>query len=224
MLPDSAPVVVEVWADLVCPWCYLAKHRLRQAIAAYERPATVALRHRAFELDPGMPPGERVPVAEYLGDKYGGGVAAGRAMTARVGEVAAAEGLVLDFDRAVKCSTFDAHRLVALAAELGGWELAQAALERFFAAHFCEGLALDDHGVLVRVSAEAGLDERRVAAVLAGPDYADQVRADQSAAHDLGIGGVPFAVAGGRVAVSGAQPVSVYLDLLHQGTRDPSTD
>ncbi len=208
---------MQVWADVVCPWCYLAKHRLRQAIAAYERPATVVLRHRAFELDPGMPPGERVPVAEYLGAKSGGGLDAGRAMTARVSEVAAAEGLALDFDRAVKCSTFDAHRLVALAAEMGGWELAQAALERFFAAHFVEGLALDDHGVLVRVAAEAGMDERRVTAVLAGGDYADQVRADESAARDLGIGGVPFAVAGARVAVSGAQPVAVYLDLLRQG-------
>lgn len=210
------PVVVEVWADLVCPWCFIAKHRLRQAIAAYEHPATVSLRHRAYELDPGMPPGRRVPVAEHLGQKYGGGSEAGRAMTTQVSRIAAAEGLVLDMDRAQRCSTFDAHRLVALAGDLGGWELAQAALERFFAAHFQQGLALDDHGVLLRTAAEAGLDEQRVAAVLAGDAHVDQVRADESAARELGVGGVPFAVANERLAVTGAQPVAVYRQLLRQ--------
>lgn len=216
MYEPAGQLVVEVWADLVCPWCFIAKHRLRQAVAAYEHPATVVLRHRAFELEPGLPPGQRVPVAQHLGDRYGGGIEAGRAMTARVAEVAAAEGMVLDFDRAVTCSTFDAHRLVALAAQLGGWELAQAAVERFFAAHFQQGLAVDDHGVLVRIAAEAGLDEQRVAAVLAGDMHADAVRADEAAGRARGIGGVPYALADGRVALGGAQPVEVYLQLLRQ--------
>ena len=105
---------------------------------------------------------------------------------------------------------------MALAARLGGWELAQAAVERFFAAHFQQGLALDDHGVLVRIAAEAGLDEQRVAAALAGDVHADAVRADETAARARGIGGVPYVLADGRVALEGAQPVEVYLRLLRQ--------
>lgn len=208
-------VTVEVWADLGCPWCYLAKHRLRAAIAAYELPATVRLRHRAFELEPGMPAGERVAVIDYLGRKYGGGPAGAQAMTARVAGIAAAEGLEFNFAAAVKTSTFDGHRLVLLAEAMGGWQLGQAMLERAYAAHFEQGLALDDHAVLLRIAAEAGLDERRVGAVLAGTEFAEAVRADEQRARDLGVTGVPFAVAA-RLAVGGAQPVAIYLELLRQ--------
>ncbi len=210
-------LIVDVWADLQCPWCYIAKGRLRAAIAAYESPATVQVNHRAYLLDPGMPPGTQEPVVAYLGQKYGGGQEGGLAMTERVTQAAARDGLVLDFAHAVKTSTVDGHRLVKLAAELGGWELAQAALERFYAAHFQEGLALDDHEVLLRLAAEAGLDERRVATVLASDEFADQVEADRQAARDLGVTGVPFSVAAGRVGVGGAQPVEVFGQLLHQG-------
>ncbi len=216
------PVTVEIWADLTCPWCYIAKHRLRAAITAYEHPATVSLHHKAFELDPDLIAGQRYPVAEYLGRKYGGGVDDGRAMTQRVAEVAAADGLELDFERAVKTSTFDAHRLLALADHLGGWELQQAAMERFYAAHFQEGLALDDHAVLLRLAAEAGLDAPLVDAVLGNAEYADSVRRDAAEARELGVTAVPFAVANRRIAVSGAQPVEVYLDLLHQASAEPS--
>lgn len=215
----DAALVIEIWADLVCPWCYLAKRRIRGAIAAYELPATIQLRHRAYELEPGMPPGRRVPVIDYLGAKYGGGRAGGEAMTARVAGLAAADGIELDFAAAVKCSTFDGHRLVLLAEAMGGWQLGQAMLERAYAAHFEQGLALDDHGVLVRIAAEAGLDERRVASVLAGDDYADRVRADQRRARELGVTGVPFAVAGDRVSVSGAQSVEIYVELIRQGSQ-----
>lgn len=213
---------VHVWADLVCPWCYIAAHRLDAAIAAYEQPSTVVVRHRAFELEPGMPRDVRVPVADYLGEKYGGGRAAGVAMTERVAGVAAEDGLQLDFARAVKTSTFDAHRLVALADDLGGWQLARAAIERFYAAHFQEGVALADHGMLVRLAAEAGLDERRVAEVLESDDerdvggYAAAVRDDEAQARAMGVSSVPFAVAGGRLGVSGAQPVEVYVELLRR--------
>lgn len=214
---DAEPggIVVDVWADVVEPWCFIGKQRLRAAVTAYERPALVRIRHRAYELNPNRKPGERVPVAEYFERVYGGGIEAGRAMTAQVAEVASEDGLELDFSRALQTSTFDAHRLIALAGEMGGWELAQAALERFYAAAFQEGLALDDHGVLLRIGAEAGLDERRVASVLAGEDYADAVRADEARAEELGVMGVPFVLANERASAAGAQSVKVYLQLLH---------
>lgn len=210
---------VEVWADVVCPWCFIAAGRLEAAVTAYQAEhdsAHVLVRHRAFELDPGMPAGTRVPVAAYLGEKYGGGEAAGRAMTERVAAVAAADGLVLDFARAVKTSTFDAHRMIALARDRGGAPVAEALLRRTFAAHFQEGLALDDHSVLERLAVEVGLADHVVAAALAGEDCAEEVRSDEAAARSLGVSGVPFAVAQGRVAVSRAQPVEVFVSLLEQ--------
>ncbi|MGV1007473.1 MAG: DsbA family oxidoreductase [Dermatophilaceae bacterium] len=216
MADEEAGVVVDVWADLVDPWCFIGKQRLRAAVTAYERPALVRIRHRAYELDASLRAGERVPVAEYYARAYGGGLSAGRDMTAQVAEAASEDGLQLDFSRALQTSTFDAHRLVALAREMGGSELAQAALERFYAAHFQEGLALDDHGVLVRVGAEAGLDERRVASVLASDDYADAVRDDEARAESLGVVGLPFMLANEHVTVSGLRSVEGYLQMLRE--------
>ncbi len=207
-------VVVDVWADVVCPWCYIAKHRLRRAVASWDRPHEVLVRHRAYELDPDLPRGRRVPVATYLGATYGGGEAAGVAMSGRSAEVGAADGLHLDMGRALKANSFDAHRLIALAREMGGPALEDAAVERMFSAHFSEGLAIDDHDTLLRCAAEAGMDERRVASVLADDTYGDVVRADEQEARALGVTGVPFAVANGRLSVGGAQPVEVFLDLL----------
>lgn len=207
-------VVVDVWSDVVCPWCYIAKHRLRRAIDRWDRPQEVLVRHRAFELDPGMPRGEGVPTARHLGEKYGGGEAAGAAMNARVAEVAEQDGLHLALGRTVTANSYDAHRLIALAREMGGPGLEDAALERMFSAHFVEGLVVDDHDTLLRCAAEAGMDERRVSSVLADDTYGDVVRADERTAREIGATGVPFAVANGRVAVSGAQPVEVFLELL----------
>ncbi len=215
-------VVVDIWADVVCPWCYLSKRRLRLAVDAWDRPHEVVLRHRAFELDPSTPvsrKGHGLTVAAYLGSKYGGGEEAGRAMSSRVAEIAEQDGLRMTMDLAVHANSFDAHRLVALAREMGGPALEDAALERMFSAHFAEGLAIDDHDVLLRCAAEAGLDERRVAAVLADDTYAEQVRADESSAREIGVTGVPFAVANNRLSVGGAQSVEVYLELLSQAAR-----
>lgn len=215
---EAGELVVDVWAEIANPWCFIGKGRLRTAVKAYERPASVRIRHRAFEQDPDLQPGERYPVAEYLARRYGGGIKAARATLAQVAEEASEEGLELDFSRAVVTSTFDAHRLVALAAEMGGWELAQAALERFYAAHLQEGLALDDHGVLVRVGAEAGLDERRVASVLADADYADAVRADESRAREIGATVVPYVAVDDRFSLAGLRSVEVYLQALQESS------
>ncbi len=135
-------------------------------------------------------------------------------LTARVSEAAADDDLAFDWDRAVRANTFDAHRLCALALELGGPALQSAAVERFHAAHFAEGLAIDDHRVLLRAAEECGLDERRVAAVLAGDDYADVVRADEQAARALGVTSVPVVVANGMAALGGARTTEDYLALL----------
>ncbi len=221
--PPEPALVLDVWADVVCPWCYIAKHRLRRAIDGWERPHEVLVRHRAYQLDPGMPKGQAVPVVQYLGEKYGGGPEAGAAMSSRSAAIGAQEGLRFDMDRALKVNSYDAHRLVALAREMGGPALESAALERMYSAHFAEGLDIDDRDTLLRCAAEAGMDERRVSSVLADDTYGDTVRADQEEARALGVQGVPFVVANGRVALSGAQPVEVFLELLRVAAQPPET-
>ena len=114
------------------------------------------------------------------------------------------DGVHIDVDKQLRANSFDAHRLVALGLAQGGPALQAAVLERFYSAHFSEGKAIDDIETLQRLGAEAGLDGRRVSAVLAGDEFADHVRADEAAATDIGITGVPFFMANRRVALSGA--------------------
>ena len=207
-------IELDLWSDLVCPWSWVAKRRVEAAVAAFERPHDVTVRLRSFELDPDVPRGGGVPVSEHLALRHGGDAEAGRLMNARASEVAEADELYFDWDRAVRANSFDAHRLCALAGEMGGPALRSAAVERFQSAHFSEGLPIDDHEVLQRLSAECGLDERRVSAVLASDAYADQVRADEEQARSMGVTATPFVVANAYAAVSGARPVDDYLALL----------
>ncbi|HET7398771.1 MAG TPA: DsbA family oxidoreductase [Intrasporangium sp.] len=213
---DAAhPIRLDVWSDLVSPWGYIAKRRIEAAIHAFERPHEVTVRFRAYEVDPDAPVGERMGVTEYLSRKHGQGDRhVGHMMTVRVSEAAVDDRIRFDWEHAVRANTFNAHRLVALALEMGGPALQSATVERFFSAHFGEGLALDDPEVLQRISAEAGLDERRVASVLADDSYAAEVRADEEAARSLGVTTVPHVVADGGPSLSGIQSVEEYLGLL----------
>lgn len=211
---STTRIDLELWVDLVCPWSWIAKHRIEHAIAAFERPHDVTLHLHAFQLDPDSPIGGAVPVAEHLGQKYGGDLEGGRLMTARASEEAQADDLVFDLEAAVRANTFDAHRLVALAHEMGGPALQSAAVERFLAAHFREGLAIDDHEVLLRLSGECGMDERRVSAVLASDSYADRVRADEQRARSMGVTATPFTLANDYAALTGLHPTADYLALL----------
>ena len=154
-------------------------------------------------------------MASHLGEKYGGRPRGRSADDAHVrARRRQADDLVFDLDAAVRANTFDAHRLCALAHEMGGPALQGAAVERFLSAHFAEGLALDDHEVLQRLSAESGMDERRVAAVLAADSYADRVRDDEQRARSMGVTATPFILANGYAALTGPHPTADYLALL----------
>ena len=210
--PVAAPEVklaVDVWADLTSAWCYLGKRRLERAITAFEHPHAVRVRYRSFER---LWPEGTIPPVTGAGDAY----AAALFSPARAKSAAADEGLVLDIENAVPASTFDAHRLMHLGAAEGGLALQAAVAERMFSAHFCEGRALDDPLVLQRVAPEAGLDEHRVAAVLAGDEYAEDVQADQREAVRLQLSAVPFVLADRRIARAGPQPAGELLMLLRE--------
>lgn len=199
---------VEFWADVICPWCYIGKARFEQALAGFEHRAEITVVHRAFELDPGRDTVE--PVEQMLAAKFG--PRAGE-MENSVAELARAEGLEYRLDREVG-NTFDVHRLLHLAGERG---IQQQVLDAVLHANFAQARSLFTTESLSEIAAEAGLDPADTKAVLADPAvYADEVRADEARARQLGVSGVPFVVVGGRLAVAGAQPSELFGRALTQ--------
>ncbi len=204
---------VEIWSDVVCPWCYIGKRRFETALAAFPHRAEVEVVWRAFELDPAAPQERLGKYAVMLADKYGFPVEQGQEMIDTMTAAAAQDGLDFHFETARVGNTFDAHRLLHLAHER---DLQDALKERLLRATFCEGEPIGDHATLVRLAAEAGLDADDASAVLASDRYAEQVHSDEQQARDYGISGVPFFVVDGKLGVSGAQPADVLRQLLDQ--------
>lgn len=207
-------VEIEVWVDVVCPWCYIGKRRLEQAIAESSQPSEVSVTYRAFELDPNKPAGKGATVVEQLAHRHRASLDDARAIVERAAIIGRPDGIDMDIDSQIDANSFDAHRLVALGLAQGGPALQGAVLERLFSAHFSEGKSVDDRESLQRLGAEAGLDGRRVAAVLASSDYADRVRADEAEAAELGVTAVPFFVANRQVALTGAHSTEVLGKLI----------
>ena len=202
---------IEVWADVVCPWCYLGKRRFDNALAAYERRDEVEVVYRSFELDPAASATRSDPLGVHLSAKYGIDAAQVQAMADRVTGLAAEEGLTYRLDLARTARTFDAHRLIHLARE---HDRQEAMTERLFAAYFTEGAVITDAATLVALAEQAGVDGTAARHVLRSDAYTDAVRADERLAAQLGITSVPFFVRDRRVAVSGAQPTDVFAQLL----------
>jgi predicted DsbA family dithiol-disulfide isomerase len=204
---------VEIWSDIACPWCYVGKRRFESALRQFEHAAEVEVVWRSFELDPNAPPSHAESQDELLAKKYGMPVEKARAMNERMAGEAAKEGLDFHFDRVRVGNTFDAHRLVHLAAASGQ---ADAMKERLMRAYLTEGQAIADPVTLVRLGTEVGLDPERVREVVAGEAYASDVRADEQRARTFGISGVPFFAIDERYGVSGAQTPEVLLGALRQ--------
>jgi len=206
-------VKIQVWSDVVCPWCYVGKRRLEAALKQFPDPVEIAW--RAFELDPNAPRlrEEIQSLPARLAAKYGRTPAQAQAMLDQMTETAAVEGIEMHFERALTANTFDAHRLI----HLGGLRGVQTAVkERLMRAYFTEGALLSDHPTLVRLAGEAGLDSDEAARVLASDTYAKDVRTDEAEARSHGISGVPFFLLNGQVGVSGAQSPEALLSALRQ--------
>jgi predicted DsbA family dithiol-disulfide isomerase len=199
---------IEIWSDVVCPWCYIGKRRLEHALTEFEHAGDVEIAWRSFQLQPDAPRDKAIPTSEYLISRFG---PQATQMTARVAEVAKGDGLDLDFAAALTVNTFDAHRLLHLAADLG---VGDAAKERLLRAHFTEGADLSDPDTLVALMKEAGADPERARQVLDGDEYADAVRRDIEEARLLGASGVPFFVIDRAYGISGAQPAETFLQAL----------
>ena len=224
MLCEMPSLKLEVWSDIACPWCYVGKRRLESALKQFPHAQEVELVWRAFELDPGAP-AERardVSHVEFIARKYGMPVAQAQKSTDHLLQLARAEGLAFDFVNIRSGNTFDAHRLIHLGLERG---VQDAVKKRMMKAYFEQAELMSDHGTLVRLATEAGLDAGEATDVLAGDSYAAAVRADETQARELGISGVPCFVLDRRFAVSGAQSAEVMLSALQQAwsERAPAT-
>ena len=204
---------IDVWSDIVCPWCAIGSRRLERALEQFPHRDQVEVFWHAFELDPSAARVAEGDHAGHLAAKYGRSRPQAEAMIQRVIDLAAQDGLALKLMDARAGNTFDAHRLLQLAAARG---LEPAVRERFFRGYMTEGQPIGDPEVLARLATEAGLDADEVRAVLGSDDYAQDVRDDERAAAAIGIGGVPFFILGGHVGVSGAQPVDVFSRALEQ--------
>ncbi|HEY0814019.1 MAG TPA: DsbA family oxidoreductase [Pseudonocardia sp.] len=202
---------VEIFSDVVCPWCYIGKRRFEAALERFAHPDDVTVTYRSFQLDPDAPARSAESIEQHLATKYGRTLEQARQMNQQVTDLAAGVGLQFRLDKAQRANTFDAHRLLHLATGHGR----QAVLaERLLDAYFTQGAVVSDHTELTELAVAAGLDRAEVAAMLAGDDYAEQVRADFALAGRFGVTGVPFFVFDRTYGVSGAQETAVFSDVL----------
>ena len=209
---------IEIWSDVVCPWCYIGKRRLEAALAEFPHRDEVEIRWRSFELDPTTRREGDESNLERLASKLGLSERQAQELEDRVQGVAAGAGLDYHLELTRPTNTFDVHRVLHLAADEG---VQDAAKEGFLAAHFVEGRDLQDPETVVAVATAAGADEAEVRRVLADPTaYADAVLEDRREAAALGAEGVPFFVFDRRYGVSGAQPVAQFAAVLERAWAD----
>jgi predicted DsbA family dithiol-disulfide isomerase len=212
---------VEIWSDVVCPWCAIGKRRFEKALQRFAHADDVQVRWRSFELDPAAPRERVGDLAEHLAEKYGIGIEAAHDAHRQMTDTAAQDGLDFHFEHARGGNTLDAHRLIHLGAVRG---VQDAVKERLLRAYLTEGERIGDPETLVRLGAEAGLDEHEAREVLASDRYTADVRADERQAQAYGITGVPFYVIDGRYGVSGAQPADALLQVLEQAWTETHPD
>jgi len=206
-------VQVEIWSDVVCPWCYLGKRRFESALAEFEHRDEVAITWRSFELDPQAPRERDVDLATHLSQKYGMSREDAVARQRELADLGSLDDISYRFDIARSGNTFDAHRLLHLAAAHG---LQEELKERLMRAYHSQGEPIGDPATLERLAAEVGLDPHEAREVLASDRYTAEVRDDERTAAEFGIRGVPFFVVDRSLAVSGAQPSEAFAELLAQ--------
>jgi predicted DsbA family dithiol-disulfide isomerase len=202
---------VEIWSDIMCPFCYLGKKRFADALAGYAGRDDVEVEWKSFQLMPFVETEPGLSVNDLLAREKGISRAQAAQMNEQITRAGAAEGLVYDFDRAVVANTFNAHRLIKFAATHGNQS---AVVDGLFRAYFAEGRNVDDLSTLLEIGVAAGLERSLISEALGGERYADEVERDIGEARALGIGSVPFFVFDRKYAVVGAQPRDVFTQAL----------
>lgn len=206
----SAPITIEVWSDVVCPWCFIGKRRLEKALAKFPQ-GKFKVRHRAFQLQPDL--NETVKTSKMLAEKYRVDANQVSAMQANVCSIADGEGLCYDLADTESGNTSDAHRLILWAQENGKGE---ALLEAMYSGYFEKKKGLFSRRDLISIAAEVGISESQVNEILDSNLYAEQVGLDHNMARSYGANGVPFFVIDSKYGISGAQPQEVFDQTLQQ--------
>lgn len=220
-------IVVHVWSDVACPWCWIGKHRLEEGIRASGQ--KVAVEYHAYQLTPDAPTSPSGSAAEHLAHSKGVPLEDVLQSFDQVTEIAASHGLDMNFDVVQEVNTFEAHQLVH-AAKAAGATPEEAAIkggemmERLYIAHFSEGKNVADSDTLLEIAAEMGLDVDAVENELEGGDHAGSVRADIADAKRLGISGVPFYVVGGKYGLSGAQKPEIFTQVIEMALEEMRTE
>lgn len=208
--PTVEPLAIDIFSDVICPWCLIGRERLRQALTQIDAERPIAVRWLPFELNPDMPK-EGMDRREYVEAKFGS-IDNARTIYDRITEAGRDEGIAFDFSRLSRTpNTFDAHRLIWLAGSEGRGDTVKDAL---FRAYFFDAADIGDHTVLIELAVACGLDRDRVAAMLDSEEGIETVRYLEQVAHSMGVSGVPFFIFDGRVAVSGAQPPETFLEAI----------
>lgn len=204
---------VEIWSDVVCPWCFVGKRQFEKALAQFDHADELEIVWRSYELDPRAPEVREGTYTERIARKYGMDLGQARATMSRIVSVGAEAGIDFKFDLMQPGNTFNAHRLLHFAATKG---LQDEVKERLLNATFFECHPTGTRDVLLEIAIEAGLDADEAAEVLDGEAYADAVRADQRVAQALGVTGVPFFLIDETYGIPGAQEPEVYLNILNR--------
>lgn len=208
-------MIIDVWSDVVCPWCFIGRRRLQKALAIFPHREAVVVRHRAFQLQPDI--SEVVPTSQYLARKYGAPESQIAQMQANVCAIADGEGLCYKLDETLSGNTADAHRLLLMAGEIGKQD---ELLEAMYRGYFEEGRPLFKPEDLLAITDEVGIDHNLARGVLASDNYRDQVEEDGRMAHSLGASGVPFFVFDMKFGISGAQPLEAFTQTLEAAWKE----
>jgi predicted DsbA family dithiol-disulfide isomerase len=211
----TAKMKVEVWSDIMCPFCYIGKRKYESALQQFEGSEDIEIQWKSFQLDPTIPEqnDRKQNVYEYLAERKGMSYEHSVKMHENVVEIARNAGLTYNFDKAIIVNSFKAHKMIQLAKTKG---LGDAAEERLFYAYFTEGKDFGDTETLIQLGTEIGLDEADIRAAINSEEYAAKVKADIEEARNLGVTGVPFFVFNRSYAVSGAQPPEAFLQTLNK--------
>jgi protein disulfide-isomerase len=204
---------VEIWSDVMCPFCYIGKRKFEAALAQFADKGNIQLLWKSFQLSPDMVTDSTKNINQFLAEHKGISLQDAKRMNEQVTRMAEQVGLVYNFDRSVVANSFNAHRFSHFAKHYGKQNEAE---EKLFNAYFTDGKNIDDYPTLIQLGAEIGLDTAALKTVLENGTYADDVRADIYEAQQVGVRGVPFFLFNRKYAVSGAQDSQAFLQALEK--------
>ena len=205
---------VEIWSDIMCPFCYIGKRHFEKAIAQFEQTHSIEIEWKSFQLDPTIPKSvEKFSVYQYLADAKGISFEESKKMHDNVVQSAKNVGLTYNYDNAIIANSFDAHRMIQFAKSV---ELGDQVEEALFKAYFTDGKNIGDFNNLMDIGESIGLNKLDLKAVLESEQFANEVKNDIAEAQKIGVRGVPFFVFDRKYAVSGAQPISVFIETIEK--------